>query len=119
MSRLREQRRPQPSRDDRQGRLLLLYGGGRRRSALALAHVRGGTVKEAAEWLAGDRPRGDTKPKENVDKPNEGFKPLEYLQAEHPAVEAIGFDPDVAQALGIGFAPRGVLKGTVAIPLRR
>ena len=84
-----------------------------------IGHVRQCTVKDAAQWLAGDRPHGDTKPKEKADKPSEGFKPLEYLQAEHPAVEAIGFDPDVAQALGIGFAPRGVLKGTVAVPLRR
>jgi hypothetical protein len=25
----------------------------------------------------------------------------------------------VAQALGIGYAPRGVLRGTVAVPLRK
>lgn len=97
-------------------------GGG---DQLALvAHVNGCSVREAAEWLAGDnpqaviRPKGDTKPKETA-RPSEGFSPLTYLEADHPAVEALGFDLPVAEALGIGYAKRGVLKGTVAIPLRR
>lgn len=77
-------------------------------------------VKEAAQWL-----QGDTAPEERADKPRReagdargGFSRLDYLQHEHEAVEALDLDPDVAQALGVGYAPRGVLRGTVAIPLR-
>lgn len=83
---------------------------------IALAsHIKGIPTKEAAQFLA-----GGTVPKEKakVEKPSEGFKPLDYLQHDHEAVVAIGFDPDVALALGIGYAPRGILKGTVAVPLR-
>lgn len=50
----------------------------------------------------------------------EGSKlsPLSYLEPEHDAVVAIGFDPTVAKDLGIGYAPRGIMRGTVAVPIR-
>jgi DNA primase len=44
--------------------------------------------------------------------------PLSYLDPEHDAVVAIGFDTDVAASLGIGYAPRGIMRGTVAVPIR-
>ena len=47
-----------------------------------------------------------------------GLEPLSYLEPEHDAVIAIGFDTDVAQSLGIGYAPRGIMRGTVAVPVR-
>ncbi len=83
---------------------------------IALAsHIKGIPAKEAAQLLG-----GGTAPKEKVkvEKPGDGFKPLDYLQHDHEAVMALGLDPDVALALGLGYAPRGVLKGTVAVPLR-
>jgi DNA primase len=46
------------------------------------------------------------------------LKPLDYLEADHPAVEAAGFDSVEAKALGIGYAPKGIMKGTVAVPIR-
>jgi len=30
----------------------------------------------------------------------------------------VGFEPEIAKALGIGYAGKGTLKGTVAIPIR-
>jgi DNA primase len=81
-----------------------------------VSHIKGLPVKEAAQFLAGDVPKEKPKAKE---QPSEGgFKALDYLQHDHEAVIALGFEPDVAQALGLGFAPRGILKGTVAVPLR-
>lgn len=82
------------------------------------AHIKGIPVKHAAEWLA-----DDTAPpkKAKVDEPArvaDGFKPLEYLEHDHDAVIALGFEPSDAERLGIGYAPRGVLRGTVAIPVR-
>jgi DNA primase len=47
-----------------------------------------------------------------------GLKALDYLEPEHPSVLAVGFEPEVAEALGIGYAGKGILRGMVAIPLR-
>src|SRR5665213_1900318 len=49
---------------------------------------------------------------------NQPFKGLDYLEADHLAVEAVGFDPETAKALGIGFGPRCMMSGLVAVPLR-
>jgi DNA primase len=83
-----------------------------------VAHVKGITVKEAAEFLAG-KPAGNTsKEKTKEVKPAEGFKPLDYLEHDHPAVIALGIEPADAERIGCGFAPRGMMKGTVAFPIR-
>lgn len=81
-----------------------------------VAHVMGIGVKEAAQWLA-----GPTSAKEKTAKgesPSEGFKPLDYLQHDHEAVIALGIEPDDAERIGCGYAPRGMMKGTVAFPIR-
>ena len=93
-------------------------GDGKGGDVIALvAHTLGIGTKDAAAWLA-----GPTTTKEKATKaeaPSEGgFKALEYLQHDHEAVLALGFEPDDAERLGIGFAPRGILKGKVAIPVR-
>lgn len=46
------------------------------------------------------------------------LSPLTYLEPENDAVIAIGFDPKKAEAMGIGYAPRGIMRGTVAVPIR-
>jgi len=79
-----------------------------------VTHLKGLAAREAALFLNGT----DPKEKAKADTPSEGFKPLDYLQHDHEAVIALGFEPDVALALGIGHAPRGILKGTVAVPVR-
>lgn len=50
----------------------------------------------------------------------EGSKlsPLSYLEHEHDAVAAVGFDPEFCKQHGIGYAPRGLMRGTIAIPFR-
>ena len=48
----------------------------------------------------------------------DGLEPLQCLEHDHPAVEAVGFDPETAERLGIGYAGRGTMRGTVAIPVR-
>lgn len=47
-----------------------------------------------------------------------GLKPLEYLDAEHPGVDAVGFDQDFATKHGIGYASKGIARGHVLIPFR-
>jgi hypothetical protein len=85
------------------------------------AHMRKTDMKGAAAWLARDSDNSsrDKSPKGTVRStdPEHGLKPLD-LEHEHPAVEALGFTPGDAQALGIGYAGRGIMKGLVAVPIR-
>jgi DNA primase len=87
-----------------------------------VAFVKGIGMKEAAAWIVGDT-EPEKKPEipvkaQAVEKPSEGFAPLEYLVPDHEMVVAVGFDPDFASTHGIGYAPRGVMRGYVAIPVR-
>lgn len=92
------------------------------------AHILELSVKDAAQELAKragmvtDREDRSTTVSRTVPE-SEGaggskLSPLSYLEPEHDAVVAIGFDPIVAKDLGIGYAPRGIMRGTVAIPIR-
>ena len=75
--------------------------------------VKGITPKEAAEWIVGAEPEKTKKP-----EAERGFRQLDYLEANHDAVQALGFDAEDAEKLGIGYAPRGVMRGKVAVPIR-
>lgn len=79
-------------------------------------HIKGIGAKEAAEWITGPVPEENKTPERP--KPSEGFQPLDYLQPEHDAVEALGISPLDAGEIGIGYAPRGYHRGLVAIPIR-
>ena len=90
--------------------------GGKGGDQLALvAHISGCETREAAEWLSGTVTVPSREP---VTGTSSGFAELDYLQSDNPAVEAVGFPAEVALALGLGFAPKGILRGTVAVPLR-
>lgn len=91
------------------------------------AHILGIGAKDAAQALAqraGIVPVPSTSTSRNVTVPEseeakgKHLEPLSYLEPEHDAVVAIGFDPEVAKSLGIGYAPRGMMRGTVAVPIR-
>ena len=45
------------------------------------------------------------------------FQPLTYLLPEHESVQGLGIAVDTAKLFGVGYAPKGVLRGRVAIPL--
>lgn len=68
------------------------------------AHTKQLSVKDAALELS--RYGGDA------------LQPLDYLQAKHPAVQALGISDEHATKVGIGYAARGTLIGRVAFPLR-
>lgn len=82
-----------------------------------VAHIRDIPVKEAAQLLAEHFRVGKTE-KSQPRKNEDGFKPLDYLQSEHDAVSAVGFDTDFAKEHGIGYAPKGTMKSLVLIPFR-
>lgn len=82
------------------------------------AHIRNVSVKDAAKWLA-DQTIPSTVPKEK--KGESGVKamtPLQYLEHDHDAVKALGFDPEFCKHHGIGYAGRGVARGHVLVPFR-
>lgn len=84
-----------------------------------VSHVKGIGTKEAAQWLHGaDRSKEKTRGGAAANEPSGGFKALDYLDPNHEAVVAIGLEPDDAARIGAGYAPRGVLRGTVAFPIR-
>lgn len=83
------------------------------------AHAKGIDVKEAAEWLDGTVPSKRDDTRNNVrPKGDSTLAPLDYLEHDHPAVIALGFEPEEAQALGIGWAGRGTMGGHVLVPMR-
>ena len=105
--------------------LFYCFGGQVGGDCIALvAHIKGIKVQVAATWLDGRvsnpaPPRTEPAPKaETPTAAGPGFKPLDYLVPDHDAVIAAGFDPEECKVLGIGYAPKGVLRGTVAVPIR-
>lgn len=86
------------------------------------AHVQGVHPKEGAHWISEQFSLQLPEDKKKQERPKtsseDGFQPLTYLKSDHEAVEAIGLSAEDAEKLGIGFAPRGMMKGTVAVPIR-
>ena len=84
------------------------------------AHIRKVDVKDAAAWLdSGIVPsKKEGSGNQVPPKGNSSLEPLAYLENEHVAVEALGFAAEDAKALGIGYCPKGIMRGTVAVPVR-
>jgi len=94
-----------------------------------LAHVRDSkpyaVFKELAEKRPNDIKRAPIPAPARVPEEKEkeggverGFKPLPYLAFNDPTVLALGIPPEILEATGVGYAPRGLHRGRVAIPLR-
>jgi hypothetical protein len=48
----------------------------------------------------------------------DGPRRMRTLEFDHIVVESLGIEANTAEALGIGYAPKGMMKGYVAIPVR-
>ena len=79
--------------------------------------VNGCSAKEAAQFLSGTVPQ-ERSTDQSKGASERGFRALEYLIEDHAAVEALGFEAEIAGQLGVGYAPRGIMRGKVAIPIR-
>jgi DNA primase len=97
------------------------------------AHIRNSSMRDAAIFIHKGLRRGvddehagddadhvadDTKSAAKEATDHALLRPLSYLIYEHEAVQALGIDPEIAKALGIGYAKKGIMRGRVAIPLR-
>jgi DNA primase len=49
---------------------------------------------------------------------SESLQPLAHLSTDHAAIEALGLSTTACDALGIGYASKGLMRGRVAFPLR-
>jgi DNA primase len=76
-----------------------------------VAHVRNLSQRDAAKLLA-------VSEREEEPEHTGTLEPLKYLQAEHPLVTELGFSRDVCEAVGIGYASKGLMRTHVAIPIR-
>lgn len=77
-----------------------------------VAHVLKLSQKDAAHHIASRFDNSSTVP----EKKKEGLNPLAHLLPDHEQVKALGIAD--AKARGIGYAPKGVLRGRVAFPVR-
>lgn len=94
-----------------------------------VAHIEGISVKEAAVYIADQigtgtstsRTSTSTSPQESRQTRQEPEDPLakvsDRLLPEHDDVQALGLSPEMAEALGIGYDGRGLLRGRVVFPL--
>ncbi len=101
-----------------EGKGFYCFGAQKGGDVIALvAHVKDIPVKEAAELLVNKPERKSTSTAEPVTGTVPGLKPLD-LEYDHPAVAALGFSPEDAEQLGIGYCGRGIMKGLVVAPIR-
>jgi DNA primase len=87
-----------------------------------VSHVKGVSQKDAAALMLSQPSPGTvqnrTSNSTSTVQVQDKFPPLDYLEADHITVEALGLSQETAEALGIGYAPKGMMKGYVAIPIR-
>lgn len=87
------------------------------------SHIKGMAMKEAAALLAASlncEPAPtpvSTVPSTLPQEQKAGLNPLTYLQPEHPSVKALGISPETAKHFGAGYAPKGIMRGRLAIPI--
>ncbi len=105
------------------------FGGKTGGDVIALvAHIRDCSMKEAADYLVGNStvPKGNstssrnsssTVPEERTKEAVRSLQPLTYLQPAHTAVQALGVDETTCEAFSAGYAPKGIMRGRLAIPI--
>jgi hypothetical protein len=84
--------------------------------------VRQCDAKEAARWIAdgtGTIPQNPTVPRKGTVQQEQkvGFHPLTYLEASHESLAGHDAAASTFEAFGAGYAPKGILRGRLAIPL--
>jgi hypothetical protein len=87
-----------------------------------VSHVKGVSQKDAAGLMLGQSGPGTVQdgkvPSTSTVPPHDHFPPLDYLEFDHVTVEALGIEAGTAEALGIGYTPKGLMKGYAVVPVR-
>lgn len=83
-----------------------------------VSHCHDISVKDAAVALSKVYMDGESSESDKPHTEKENcFQPLEYLDHDHALVSELGFK-DIAKLVGIGYAPKGLMRTHVAIPVR-
>jgi len=91
-----------------------------------VAHIRGTDMKEAADYLQSQfgplegHGGSNGSPEERVKGTNRDarvLKPLTYLEPDHERIRALGLDAETCVEFGAGYAPKGIMRGRLAIPI--
>ena len=94
-----------------------------------LLTIRKCSVKDAAAILtdgegkrnSGDNPdsenRSRTVPEERKKGVTRSLQPLSYLQPDHECLHHLGLDEETCIEFGAGYAPKGIVRGRLAIPV--
>ncbi len=91
-----------------------------------VAHIHDCDMKTAAAFLAGkgsgDKPdnkksNASTVPQERNKEAARSLQPLSYLEPKHHLVQKAGLDEKTCAYLGAGYAPKGIMRGRMAIPI--
>ena len=109
------------------------FGGRIGGDVIALAaHIRVCSMKDAAAFLAGENstvPGNGTSsdagnsspstpvPEERRKEDIRSLRPLTYLQPGHEGLEQLGLVEDTCVSFGAGYAPKGIMRGRLAIPV--
>jgi DNA primase len=94
------------------------------------AHIKQVSQRDAALWL--DRDGRNSEPvnshREQSTVPaqrpqpqgvqDKTLQPLQYLEPAHPKVAELGISKETASLFGAGYAPKGVLRGRFAVPVK-
>lgn len=91
-----------------------------------VAKMRQLSTKDAADWIAqggtvrATVPATVTGNRSGTVPQNEkgALKPLDYLLPEHELVQRLGVSAETAAAWESGYAPKGVMRGRYAVPLK-
>ena len=86
-----------------------------------VAHIRGQSMKDAANFLAGEgspsSTGSSTVPKERIKEDARSLQPLSYLEPGHKKLAKLGLSEDTSKAFSSGYAPKGILRGRFAFPI--
>ena len=75
------------------------------------------TGQGSGDEKPGGGSRSRTVPEERTKEAARSLQPLAYLQADHEAVQALGLSAETCDAFGAGYAPKGIMRGRLAIPV--
>jgi DNA primase len=93
-----------------------------------VAHIRDCSMKDAAEFLSEgnststsavsrNSTSSGTVPEERSKEGVRNLRPLTYLQPGHETVLGMGLEEDTCVSFGAGYAPKGIMRGRLAIPI--